>query len=401
MVLSGSKPHILIAGGGIGGMCAAAALLKRGFDVDIFEQAGELREIGAGIQISPNGNRALDAVGAFEALKELSCKAERKEIRLWNSGKTWKLFDLGPVAVERYGYPYMTVYRPDLLKVLTDAVLRLKPDAIHLNSRCASFEERDGKVTLTMEGGKTVTGDALIGCDGVNSMVRRLIVDDAPPEYANMMIWRGVIPLKALPERMQVSMAVNWVGPNGHVVHYPLREGELFNLAATVEKTPWNESSYVLEGSHKECHEDFAGWHDDIHTMIDAAPKLVKWAYLLRKPLNRYTFGNVCLLGDACHPTLPFLAQGAVMALEDGVILARCLEQYGDVAAALLAYEKARLVRDNRMVQGSWENTARFHNDAYKNPDDADTYINREWSQAAIADRYEWLFTYNVDTVPV
>lgn len=399
--MSGSKPHILIAGGGIGGMCAAAALLQRGFDVDIFEQAGELREIGAGIQISPNGNRALDSVGAFQALMQLSCKAERKEIRLWNSGKTWKLFDLGPLAVERYGYPYMTVYRPDLLKVLTDVVVRLKPDCIHLNARCASFEEKDGKVTLVLEDGTRVTGDALIGCDGVNSMVRRLTVDASPPDYANMMIWRGVIPLKDLPPRMQVSMAVNWVGPHGHVVHYPLRDGELFNLAATTEKVPWNEKTWTAEGTHAECHQDFEGWHDDIHTMIDAAPKLAKWAYLLRKPLERYSFGRVALLGDACHPTLPFLAQGAVMALEDGVVLARCFEAYETVEKALAAYEQARLVRDNRMVEGSSENTLRFHNAAYLDPASADDYINREWSREAIADRYEWLFTYDVDKAPV
>ena len=399
--MSGSKPHILIAGGGIGGMCAAAALLKRGYDVDIFEQAGELREIGAGIQISPNGNRALDSVGAFQALMQLSCKAERKEIRLWNSGKTWKLFDLGPVAVERYGYPYMTVYRPDLLKVLTDVVMALKPDCIHLNSRCTGLEEKDGKVTLHLDGGKSVTGDALIGSDGVNSVVRRMTVNDSPAEYPKLMIWRGVIPLKSLPERMQTSMAVNWVGPRGHVVHYPLRDGELFNLAATTEKDEWNESAWTVEGTHAECHKDFEGWHDDIHKMIDAAPKLVKWAYLVRKPLSRYTFGRIALLGDACHPTLPFLAQGAVMALEDGVVLARCFDTYPTVEEALVAYEKARLVRDNRMVEGSTENTLRFHNDAYLDPVSADEYINREWSVEAIAERYEWLFTYDVDKVPV
>jgi salicylate hydroxylase len=216
-----------------------------------------------------------------------------------------------------------------------------------------------------------------------------------------MMIWRGVIPLQTLPESMQASMAVNWVGPHGHVVHYPLRDGELFNLAATTEKAEWNEANWAAEGTHAECHKDFEGWHDDIHTMIDAAPKLVKWAYLLRKPLSRYAFGRIALLGDACHPTLPFLAQGAVMALEDGVVLARCFDKYATVEEALTAYEAARLVRDNRMVEGSSENTLRFHNAAYLDPATADDYINREWSLDAIAERYEWLFTYDVDTVPV
>ena len=399
--MSKSKPHILIAGGGIGGMCAAAALLQRGFDVDIFEQADELREIGAGIQISPNGNRALDSIGAFETLRQLSCKAERKEVRLWNTGKVWKLFDLGALAIERYGYPYLTVYRPDLLKSVTDAVMRLKPEALHLNSKGASFVEKDGRIILTLESGKTIAGDALIGCDGVNSMVRRCTVNDSPPEFPKMMIWRGVIPLQALPQRMQTSMAVNWIGPNGHVVHYPLRDGEIMNLAATIEKPEWDEAAWMAEGTKKQCHEDYAGWHDDVHVMIDAAPKLIKWAYLVRKPLTRYAYGRAALLGDACHPTLPFLAQGAVMALEDGVVLARCFEKYADAPEALAAYEAARLVRDNKMVAGSNEMISRFHNQDYRDPVKADEYISREWSGDAVAARYDWLFTYNCDTTPV
>ena len=398
--MAGPK-RILIAGGGIGGMTAAAALLQRGFDVAIFEQAGELREVGAGIQISPNGNRALDSIGAFETLRTLSCRAERKEVRLWNTGKVWKLFDLGPAALERYGYPYLTVYRPDLLTAVSDAVLRQRPDVLHLNARCASFEERDGKVFLTLQDGRTFEGDALIGCDGVNSMVRQRTANDAPSRYPGMMIWRGVIPLDALPERMRASMAVNWIGPNGHVVHYPLRDGEIFNLAATIERPQWNEPAWSVEGTREQCHADFAGWHDDIHVMIDAAPKLLQWAYLVRDPLARFAYGRVALLGDACHPTLPFLAQGAVMALEDGVVLARCLEAYDDIPTALQRYEAARLERDNRMVAGANDMVRHFHNPDYRDPVKADAYIDREWSPEAIAARYEWLFTYNVNTVPV
>ncbi len=399
--MAGSKPRILIAGGGIGGMTTAAALLQRGFDVAIFEQAGELREVGAGIQISPNGNRALDSIGAFETLRKLSCRAERKEVRLWNAGKVWKLFDMGPAALERYGYPYLTVYRPDLLTAVSDAVLRQRPDALHLNARCASYEERDGKVFLTLQDGRIFEGDALIGCDGVNSMVRQLTVNDAPSRYPGMMIWRGVIPLDALPERMRASMAVNWIGPNGHVVHYPLRDGEIFNLAATVEREKWTDSAWTVEGTREQCHADFAGWHEDIHTMIDAAPKLLQWAFLVRDPLSQFAYSRVALLGDACHPTLPFLAQGAVMALEDGVVLARCLEAYDDVPTALKRYEAARLERDNRMVAGANDMVRHFHNPDYRDPVKADAYIDREWSADAIAARYEWLFTYNVDTVPV
>jgi salicylate hydroxylase len=399
--VANAKQKILIAGGGIGGMTAAAALLQRGFDVEIFEQASELTEVGAGIQISPNGNRALDSIGAFETLKQLSCKAERKEVRLWNSGKTWKLFDLGPAGVARYGYPYLTVYRPDLLTVCADAVRRLRPESIHLNSRIAGFEEKNGQVILSLQNGQTVTGDGLIGCDGVNSVVRSLTAADEPSKYPGLMIWRGVIPLNALPTRMRESMAVNWIGPNGHCVHYPLREGEILNLAATIERPVWDEESWSVEGRKSQCHEDYAGWHEDVHTLIEAAPKLLKWAYLTRKPLKRYAYGRAALLGDACHPTLPFLAQGAVMALEDGVVLARCLEKYGDVQTAFQKYEDARLVRDNAMVAGANDMTSRFHNDDYRDPVKADAYIDREWSGAAVEARYEWLFTYNCDTAEI
>ncbi len=400
-VASGKKPKILIAGGGIGGMTVGAALLKRGFDIEIFEQAPELKEVGAGIQISPNGCRALDSIGAFETLRRLSCKAESKEVRLWNSGKTWKLFDLGPAGVARYGYPYLTVYRPDLLAACAEAVTRQRPEAVHLNSKIAGFEEKNGQVVLSLEDGRKIVGDGLIGCDGVNSVVRKFTANDAPSKYPGLMIWRGVIPLQSLPERMRASMAVNWIGPTGHCVHYPLREGEILNLAATIEKPVWDEDSWSVEGRKAQCHEDYAGWHDDVHTMIDAAPKLLKWAYLTREPLDRYTYGRAALLGDACHPTLPFLAQGAVMALEDGVVLARCLEKYDDVPTALQKYQDARLTRDNAMVAGATDMTSRFHNDAYRDPAAADDYINREWSAQAVEDRYEWLFTYDCDRVEI
>lgn len=400
--MAAAKPHILIAGGGIGGMCAAAALLQRGFDVDVFEQAEAQREIGAGIQISPNGCRALDSIGAFEPLRKLSCRAESKEVRLWNSGKAWKLFDLGAQAVERYGYPYLTVYRPDLLEAVSAAALRLKPSALHLGSKAAGFAESGGKVHLTLENGATVTGDALIGSDGVHSMTRRLTADDAPPVYPGMMIWRAVIPARDLPERLRAGMAVNWIGPNGHVVHYPLRGGEWINLAATLERREWDEpGGWMAEGAKRQCHEDYSGWHEDAHALIDAAPKLIKWAYLTRAPLARWAYGRAALLGDACHPTLPFLAQGAVIALEDGIVLARCFETYSDAPEALRAYERARLERGNRMVAESSAMAAHFHNPGYRDAGWAEAYIDREWSADAIAARYDWLFTYNCDSADI
>src|SRR5919201_5342375 len=174
--------RVLIAGGGIGGLTAALAALKLGVDVEVYEQAAELKEVGAGVQLAANGTRVLYALGIGDELKALSCEAQGKEIRHWKTGETWKLHDLGPVSIERYGAPYFTVYRPDLLEVLARAVRREKPDAIHLAARCSGFKQDDDSVTLQLENGATARGDALIGADGVHSRIRQALFGADKPE---------------------------------------------------------------------------------------------------------------------------------------------------------------------------------------------------------------------------
>ena len=195
----GESPHVLIVGGGIGGMAAALALLRQGFDVDVYEQAAELREVGAGIQISPNGNRALDYLGVFEPLQALSSYADDKVVRLWNSGRTWTAFDLGPEAVERYGFPYLTAYRPDLLQVLVDAVRKIKPDAVHLGARVVDIERKGERVLLRLESGQSAAGDIVIGADGVHSRVRQMTAGDQPAHFTGLLAWRATIPMDRLP----------------------------------------------------------------------------------------------------------------------------------------------------------------------------------------------------------
>ena len=235
--------RILIAGAGIGGLTAALALLRRGFDVEVFEQAGELKEVGAGLQLSANGNRVLYELGVGEALARLSCEAIGKEVRLWNTGDTWKLFDLGAVSVERYGFPYFTVYRPDLLAVLVDAVGAIKPGAIRLNARCAGFTQDERSVTLRLDDG-VATGDALIGADGVHSKVRQSLFGADAPAFTGLMAWRGVIPMDRLPRHMRRVVGVNWIGPGAHVVHYPLHGGALMNFVGVVERGDWQVESW-------------------------------------------------------------------------------------------------------------------------------------------------------------
>lgn len=395
------RPRILIAGGGIGGLAAALALLQRGIDVDVYEQAPELREVGAGVQLSANGVRVLHELGVHEALRALACEAAGKEVRLWNSGQTWKLFDLGAVSVERYGFPYYLVYRPDLLAVLADGVRRTKPDAIHLNARCTGFEQSALGVTLRYEGGES-HGDVLIGADGVHSRIRQVLFGDDRPTFTGLMSWRGTIPIAKLPDHMRRLVGTNWIGPGAHVVHYPVHRGEYMNFNGTIERDDWRIESWTARGTREECRADFQGWHDDVQCMIDNIATPYKWALMGRAPLEQWGRGRVSLLGDACHPTLPMLAQGAVMALEDGFVLARALTAAGaDVEQGLMRYQNARKARAEKIVHGSAENARRFQDRTLAEPAGAQAYVDREWSEERVKQRYEWLFTYDVTAVAV
>jgi salicylate hydroxylase len=393
-------PRVLIAGGGIGGLTAALALLRAGIDVELYEQAAELKEVGAGVQLAANGTRVLYALGVGDELKALSCEAQGKEIRLWNTGETWKLFDLGAASIEHYGFPYFTVYRPDLLDVLARAVRREKHDAIHLGARCAGFTQDDRGVTLRLENGRTAAGDVLVGADGVHSRIRQALLGPDKPEFTGTMAWRGIVPMERLPAHMARMVGSNWVGPGGHVVHYPLRAGKVMNFVGVLERGDWQIESWSARGTQDELIGDFRGWHDDIQAFIRAIDIPYKWALMVRPPLERWTNQRVSLVGDAAHSMLPFLAQGAVMAIEDGCVLARCLAKY-DVPKALVHYESARKDRTRRAVEGSAANTYRFHNPVLADPAEARRFVDREWASQRIADRYEWLFRYDATTVEI
>jgi salicylate hydroxylase len=394
--------HVLIAGGGLGGLTATLALLKAGCDVDVYEQAPELREVGAGLQLSANGTHVFYALGIGEALQARSCETQGKEIRLWNTGETWKLFDLGKVSVERYGYPYFTVYRPDVLNVLADAVRAAKPDAIHLGQRCSGFTQNGSGVKLVLENGRTVCGDALVGADGVHSRIRQALFGADQPQFTGIISWRGIVPMEKLPARMARGIGTNWIGPGGHVVHYPLREGRLMNFVGALERSDWRVESWSARGTQEELAADFRGWHEDVHAIIRNIAIPYKWALMVRPPMQHWTLGRVTLLGDACHSMVPFLAQGANMAIEDGYILARALtEGPGDISARRLLYENARRERTRRAVEGSSNNIQRFHNRALADPQEGRRFIEREWASQRIADRYEWLFRYDATQVEI
>jgi salicylate hydroxylase len=392
---------VIVAGAGIGGLTAALALLKKGFDVTVIEQAKELKEIGAGVQLSPNVTRALYQLGLAHSLSGVAFEPLGKRVRMWNTGQTWPLFDLGAASREIYGYPYLTLHRADLHNALVKGVRQVAPDAIVLGEKVESVEQGGDTVTVRTSAGNEYTGDLLVGADGVHSAVRGALFEKDAPVYSGIMAWRGVIEADRLPESVCPSFGENWVGPGGHVILYPLRGGKLINFVGCAETDNWQTESWTEEGTQEECLGDFKGWHENIHTMIKAIETPLKWALMVREPMDNWVNGNVALLGDACHPTLPFLAQGAGMAIEDGYIIARCLEKYSDLGEALKRYADLRMERTARIVRGSAANAQRFHNPALANTESATAYVDSEWTEGRVKERYNWIFEYNVDMVEV
>jgi salicylate hydroxylase len=393
--------RILIAGAGIGGIVAALALLQRGFQVLLYDQAAELRELGAGVQISPNGSRVLCQLGLQSALEAIASVPTAKEMRLFNTGQSWRVQDLGANSVTRYGSPYWLVHRGDFHHALVQALAERAPGVVHVDARCIGFEQDAAGVTLVLENGERIRGDVLIGADGVHSRIRETLFGGAHATFTGFMAWRAVVPMERLPARLRQQYGMTWIGPYGHVVTYPLRRGELLNFVTAIERDDWLIESWSEAGTVAECRRDFANWNEDVLAIVDAMDIPYKWAMLGREPLEHWSVGRVSLLGDACHPTLPFLAQGANMAIEDGMVLARCLAAYPDIPQALQHYEVARLDRTSRIVRGSLENVSRYHNPQLADPIQAQEFMEREFAPRAMGARYDWLYEYDARTVPV
>lgn len=393
---------IFIAGAGIGGLTAALALLQRGFDVRVFEQAAELGELGAGLQISANGSRILRALGLEAALETTVCEAAYKVARIWNTGESRKLFDLGEDSRRRFGAPFWFVHRGDLHRILREAVKALAPDCIHIGKRCVSYSDTGDDVELRFADGSSARGGVLVAADGVHSTLKSQIYASPRAEFIGIMAWRGIAPAEKLPLELREPVGTNWIGPGGHVVTYPLRRGELMNFAGFAERSDWTIEGWSIPGTHDECAADFVGWNEKIHTIIRALAQPYKWALIGRAPLQKWSRGRATLLGDAAHPMLPFLGQGAIMALEDAIVLARCLEDTPEAPQlALRRYEAVRVQRATATVEGSAENAKRFHNPVLADPDQARAYLAHQWDPERVRQRYDWLFEYDALTVPL
>ena len=401
-VARASPIKIVIIGGGIGGLTTALALLRRGIDVDVFEQSAVLKEVGAGIQLGSNGTRVLYALGLQEALSRVQVVPSAREIRHWRTGETWNWFDLGAASVKRYGTPHVMLHRGDLLSILAEAVQRLKVNAISLGRKCISVSQTADHAEVRFADGHVTTAAFVIGADGIHSQVRACLFGAGRAEFTGCVAWRGLVPMDQLPPHLARMVGTNWLGPRGHVLHYPVRRGELMNFISIVERDDWQVESWTVEGTKGELANDFGGWHQDVHILINGLDMPYKWALMVRGPMERWTQGRITLLGDACHPTLPFLGQGAVMAIEDAYVIAACLSKYAkEPMDALARYQDIRRDRTAAVVRKAHENRRQAFSPTLADEDAVAISVAREWQQARARERLDWLYAYDATAVEI
>jgi salicylate hydroxylase len=387
---------ILIAGAGIGGLTAASCLMKAGYDVEIYEQAPELTEIGAGIQLSANAMHVLNFLGLGDTIAELSVRPGAYVFRLHDTGEVIGQFPLAEEHERLNGAPYNQLHRADLYDVLLAGARNYKKEVVRLNHRVVGFEETGGSVKLNFADGSIAEGDLLIGADGVKSAVRAQIAGPDHAVYTGDAAWRLTIPTEHLPKENFMGQVMSvWMGPGKHVVCYYLRAGALLNFVGLVETEEISEESWTAKFPWERLKADFTGWHENIQTIIDKADKnsCFRWSLYYRPPIATWSTRRATLLGDAVHATLPYLAQGACMAIEDAAVLTRALQTTNDVAEALKLYERNRIDRTSRIVKGSDANRTLFH------MRDQEKLRQAFAARDEGADRNGWLYSYNPLTV--
>jgi salicylate hydroxylase len=351
--------RIAIIGGGIGGLSAALHLLKAGLDAHVYEQAASIGEIGAGIQISPNASRLLIRLGLKPALDAAGVRPLAVHQRRWNDGRTLQRAPLGPEVETTFGAPYYHLHRGDLAELLGAAV---PAERLHLGHRLVGLEQKGERVVARFDNGAAAEADLLVGADGIHSRVRHLAFGPEKPRFTGCVAWRGLVPAERI-KHLGIEVAShNWMGPDGHVVHYWVAGGRLMNVVCVVEHGTWTSESWTDKGDVAEVLARYEGWHPIVRGLIESFPETFIWALHDRAALPRWSDGRVTLLGDACHPMLPMMAQGAAQSIEDGAALAALLTAMpGDVPGVLARYETLRKPRATRLQEASAANRTRFH----------------------------------------
>ena len=387
--------RILVAGAGIGGLTAASCLAKAGHQVEIYEQAPQLAEIGAGIQVSANAMHVLRDLGLERAIVDVGVSPGAYVFRLHDSGEVIQRFSLSEEHKRLHGAPYTQLHRADLHNGLAAKARSFDAGMVRLNRKVAGFEESEAGVTLRFDDGSTAHGDLLIGADGLKSVVARQIVGDIPAQYTGDAAWRLVVPTERLPRGLLDPVMSLFMGPGGHVVCYYLRAGELLNFVGLVETDEVSEESWTVKLPWDMLKSHYAGWHPAIQTIIDTADKdeCYRWSLFFRQPLDNWSSRRATLLGDSAHATLPYLAQGAAMAIEDGAVLTRALAMSPSIPEALQLYQRNRMERTARIVNQSNFNRNLFH--LRSQAEIRAAFSKRDEG----IDRNAWLYSYNPLTV--
>ncbi len=389
-----SRPSALIAGGGIGGMAAALALARLGMPVTVLEQAAQLGEIGAGIQLGPNAFAALDALGAGANARARAVFTERLIMMDAVDAAEVGTFEVGDAFRQRFGNPYAVIHRADIHTAILEQVRSTPGITLVTSCHVESVEQDDNGVTVTDQQGRSFHADVLVGCDGVRSVVRNKVVGD-DVRVSGHVVYRAVIPAERMPAALRMNAPVVWAGPNCHLVHYPLRNGEQYNLVVTFhsrEKEVWN----VRDGSKEEVLSYFTGIDALPRQLLELPDSWKRWSTADRNPVQNWSEGRITLLGDAAHPMLQYLAQGACMALEDAVTLGEAIRHCRfDMAAAFALYQKSRIARTARVVLSAREMGRLYHASGVERLVRNDLWKGR--SASGFYDALAWLYGWTAD----
>lgn len=356
-------PRIIVAGAGIGGLVSALGLLRAGFDVQVHEQAPALGEVGAGLTISTGGMRCLDLLGVLDDVERLISRPRGTPFLHYRTGDVLAE-DLPdePTVPDRFAPGH--IFRADFHAILVDHVRRLRPDAIALDHRLEGIDQDADRVRARFADGTTAEAEALIGCDGVRSVVRDVLFGDDDPTFSGKIAYRFLLPYAdARPYLGGGDVTAQYVGPGKIFISYPISDDRLLNCVGLAASDRWVAEGWSQPATREELLEEFDGWHPDVRALMAMAPsdKLIKWGIFERPARTSWTVGRATLLGDAAHPMPPFMGLGATTAIEDGTILGRAFaESDGDVASALATYERSRLPRANRAFEASKRQGAIF-----------------------------------------